>query len=906
MKLHLPIALLAAVVSAMSFAQANNNTLATYEYNVSGESGYFTQDTSIHFTGDWTNVNFEDKVGMPTGDFGYEKNSSAVGGLLPVNGTGTANNVNVKVGSDDCATNIGTVIGVGPAGYAAIGNKVITVTGSSDVNAVNYTYVGDIIGANNISAASANGYVISGTYEVTGVCDSVIKFAKKTDTDKNITINVEGGSVGQIRGGGSGHSGKIDTAIAQAWNYYTSVHNNKDYASEEERQAAIRKDVEAFVADGPWMRNEQINITVGGDSKVGYKADGVTDYEIGGEAAIYGAGGTSHSVNNDVNITVTGNAEVKGNVLGGAVANTYNISGYESTAVNSSVNNTHITITGNSKVDGNVYGGGWSKKTTSTAIVKGNTEVVLEGGTVTGNVYGAGHGDLVEGNTKVVIKGNGTSVGGTIYGGGEADSVVKGNRILAFDSYTGAMYWDKYQDFNALEFTGTTADMSGASNDFTAFVKLDNSTVTDSNADRQIGKLTLANSSTYENSGKVTVDRIVAANSAIIHEGAPTEITKSDSVVVNKGEMTIGDIWNTATANNANSQGYSKLTLENSGADATLIIKGSTRNLSGAIDSNNSINLHQTGGTVELANESSVSFNLVGEGNTGKLVHSGDGTATISGGASANDWAVLDSSYVVEQTGTGTLKLDGNFRSTENKKLDVAIKQTGAGNIELDATFYASSSAGSTFAVEQSGGGKVTVEEDGLFSKVDVSNMSTFENMASIDVVEVAVNGATLSTSGALHFGVAGTLALTDATLAVNTNSFTSSSAAILMYVGSQITSLDCDAYNIVFGQDTEGLDAMLAGEKLGQTFSVSLITGFDDAAALLAEDLCAAFDKDMLTLQAVDAKGQLIDLLVHDAELSFNGGAIVLSGTASVPEPTTATLSLLALAALAARRRRK
>ena len=48
-------------------------------------------------------------------------------------------------------------------------------------------------------------------------------------------------------------------------------------------------------------------------------------------------------------------------------------------------------------------------------------------------------------------------------------------------------------------------------------------------------------------------------------------------------------------------------------------------------------------------------------------------------------------------------------------------------------------------------------------------------------------------------------------------------------------------------------------------------------------------------------ADGEIKDITVEDTE---NG--VVVKGTAVIPEPTTATLSLLALAALAARRRRR
>ena len=878
MKLHLPIALLAAVVGAMSFAQAADWQIDRTSGAQITEGNYNDNDVIVNVTGgDFSKYN----MGV---NGQYATTNGVVGGASATDSIPNTLTeysdiyLNVTGGS-----NIGTLVGqcepwpikvTGSTNISVSGGKITTLVGGALYNSgkTGFTSVG-----NGVAGLEKNGNT------------NTTFWAYKSEADPDINISVSGNAViGQIRGGHSSDSAHVYDAVRYALNQDSKVSNGTAYKT--------------LMADKNWAVAGDVNIKIEG----GEIGRGQT------KAAIIGGGGSGHSVDGAVNIDISGGT-IYSNVFAG------------SNNIFTEVGSTNIKISGG-EIQGNVYGGGNLDDGPASAVtnkfseyagptVKGNTEVVLSGGTVKGSVYGAGSGDVVECNTKVVLTGEGTTVDGYIYGGGKTnddkgvktDSVVKGNRILAFESYTGSMNWNQYKDFNVLEFTDTTAaDMSGASNDITSSVKINNSTVTDNNADRKMGKLTLVDSGKYENSGKVTVDRIVAGNTAIIQEGAPTEITKSDSVVVNKGEMTIGDIWNIATANNANSEGYSKLTLENSGADATLIIKGSTRNLGGAIDSNNSINLHQTGGTVELDNESSLSFNLVGEGNTGKLVHSGDGAVHITGGANGQDQAILDSSYVVEQTGNGSLMLDGTFRSTSGNKLNVAIKQTGAGSIGLDAMFTASVSAGSTFTVQQSGGGKVTVEEDGIFTKVDVRNLSTFENMASINVVEVAVNGATLSTSGALNIKVKENLYLKDATLAVNTNSFTSSNAAILMYIGSQITSLDCDAYNIVFGQDTEGLDAMLAGEKLGQTFSVSLITGFDDAAALLAKDLCAAFDKDMLTLQAVDAKGQLIDLLVHDAALSFNGGAIVLSGTASVPEPTTATLSLLALAALAARRRRK
>ena len=74
-------------------------------------------------------------------------------------------------------------------------------------------------------------------------------------------------------------------------------------------------------------------------------------------------------------------------------------------------------------------------------------------------------------------------------------------------------------------------------------------------------------------------------------------------------------------------------------------------------------------------------------------------------------------------------------------------------------------------------------------------------------------------------------------------------------------------------------------------------IEGFEDAVAA---------GEIGITLKGMTAEGELIDLDAGSADVTFKNGTLSISSSGSVPEPTTATLSLLALAALAARRRRK
>lgn len=110
-------------------------------------------------------------------------------------------------------------------------------------------------------------------------------------------------------------------------------------------------------------------------------------------------------------------------------------------------------------------------------------------------------------------------------------------------------------------------------------------------------------------------------------------------------------------------------------------------------------------------------------------------------------------------------------------------------------------------------------------------------------------------------------------------------------------------AGSLAMGSSVELASGMTLGlspemlEKLYSGVSLELFTGVD-SLKLDGEDITAG-----TTLPADDIfSGLSAD---YTYKMGFNGGVVSLSAT-MVPEPTTATLSLLALAALAARRRRR
>ena len=224
----------------------------------------------------------------------------------------------------------------------------------------------------------------------------------------NVSITVDGNSkVGQIRGG-------INTTAQES--------------------EAIAK--EKMVLDG------NVNVNVKGNAVVG-----------DGSVAIIGGGGSYGSVKEHVSINISENATVNGDVFAGANSVDNDTSGnlpYVGT-------NTWLSVNDNATVNGNLFGG--SRRN---GVVKNNTYVSVNGGTVTGSVYGAGQvGSAVEGMSSVsigtasstnpevptaIVKGDvfgggknggeasttyiriyeGATVAGNVYGGGD-NGTVKGN-----------------------------------------------------------------------------------------------------------------------------------------------------------------------------------------------------------------------------------------------------------------------------------------------------------------------------------------------------------------------------------------------------------------------------------------------------------------------------------------------
>lgn len=289
-------------------------------------------------------------------------------------------------------------------GYVEGDRNIIINGGEAD-----YIYGGDWYVEPNRGGGYITGYDSPEKYGVQS--SSGAWCPKKSVGDINITVN--GGTIGQIRGGHNCADGvNIDPKKGDAVDMGWSVDENGN--ATDKRPYSVGGDVNIRISGG----------TVG----------------TGSGDAIRGAGGSWCSVDGNVNITVEEDALVRGNIYAGA-RNVYG-----------QVGGANVTISGG-RVEGNIYAGGsYSSQST---ITQGDTAVTLSGGKITGSVYAAGDKDIVQGGTSVTIKGAGSSVGGSISGGGINGATIKGARVLVVDaSYAGS------HEYSIMDFTQADIDAS--------------------------------------------------------------------------------------------------------------------------------------------------------------------------------------------------------------------------------------------------------------------------------------------------------------------------------------------------------------------------------------------------------------------------------------------------------------
>lgn len=170
----------------------------------------------------------------------------------------------------------------------------------------------------------------------------------------------------------------------------------------------------------------------------------------------------------------------------------------------------------------------------------------------------------------------------------------------------------------------------------------------------------------------------------------------------------------------------------------------------------------------------------------------------------------------------------------------------------------------------------VNINEKGVLN-IGNGGAKSIGDIARVDVGEIAVgSGASLGINGAV--------------LVLNEGS------SITFAEGAKLTAFNNVSFEFIVDADnTTGsysFDVFAGTENLTDG-GLAIIESLEQAVAAGEIDI---------TLKSMNAEGELVDLDTGSSTVTFTDGTLSIS---AVPEPTTATLSLLALAALAARRRR-
>lgn len=232
----------------------------------------------------------------------------------------------------------------------------------------------------------------------------------------------------------------------------------------------------------------------------------------------------------------------------------------------------------------------------------------------------------------------------------------------------------------------------------------------------------------------------------------------------------------------------------------------------------------------------------------------------------------IQPSVDITQQGAGKIVMNGvDFTNQSDKTASTetsTITQSGAGSIELKGTYE-----GAEFALTQTGTGSITLAQG----------------------ASMTANALTLNTDAALN--VAGALTLSDNTgLNITVGNVGDTNGAIILQSGGILTAGGDAAITLSFADAV--IDNMYKTATLdGKAYTYTLISGMEAAAAT---DLLGQLT---LTLAETDLPE---NFKFQGFELVSEGGNINAKVTAVLPEPTTTSLYILALAGAFVRRRRK
>lgn len=261
-----------------------------------------------------------------------------------------------------------------------------------------------------------------------------------------------------------------------------------------------------------------------------------------------------------------------------------------------------------------------------------------------------------------------------------------------------------------------------------------------------------------------------------------------------------------------------------------------------------------------------------------------------------------------------TLTISGSFIGTSTsaaRKLEIVQESSGTIEFNKGVLFETSASTGAS-TITQSGGGIINLSGDFSSAVFDIEQSKGSINLKSGAKMESNI----LSLNTAATLNIAGTMTVNDK-LSFNLTTPGQETAAIVMASGGNIEVADMTSaveFNledaIISDMKMEALAYTAETGEAEYTYTIDLISGLSVADK---EEFDTLIENGKLSwsLELPQALSESTitstELLESGIQWSDSGDTLQLYTTwKSVPEPATATLSLLALATLAARRRRK
>ena len=574
--------------------------------------------------------------------------------------------------------------------------------------------------------------------------------------------------------------------------------------------------------------------------------------------AIYGEWGSTITLSNNGSVTFSGNTaeSASTNAAGGA------IHGYKDITL---IDHGSVTFSGNtaSSPDGSVFGGAIYGSVTMT----GNGDVSFSGNTASGPSFSAYGGAIYGGSSSpITLSDNGsvTFIGNTA---SSTYSSAHGGAIYGYGSTI------TLSDNGSVTFSGNTASSSSP------YVYAYGGAINGSST------ITLSDNGSVTFSGNTASSSDDDASGGAIYTYGDLSIRNNDSVA----------FYQNAEVVNGNTYRLRSIYAGGSGAEISLSAaagKSITFRDSVYIASGSTVNLNADYTYLDEAGES------VTIRQTGDIIFTGADTEqhlndlleAAGAGRTATAQEILNSrtTEVCAMTNLygGRLRVEEGaiyqgqgITAMEGSAATVRVQNAELSHEGYDLTFNAGT------ALEVAGNstirGNVNMLADSLFKMEQAATLSLHETLQA-DAATLTVNGGALLEGGAT---LNASLTLADgATLdmdALDVGAVTLNGA---LTFGGQVT----------MGDKLLGI----LSEMSGWEESVTLFTGLTDLVlpAVAADDAA-----DRLWV------GDVFSNLAGDEHYYFNYKADVGSlSVVFIPEPTTATLSLLALAALAARRRRK